>query len=315
MTDHPPEVALWDLVTAAVGVAGLGEPTRLVPLAGGQLSDVLAVHLTSERQVVAKVYTAQWAWKQAKEVHVLTQMRSTMRDELPEVIWAGTASARAVTLLSRLPGVPLSSVVDDMDPAQRRAVYRQIGRFARRLHTVVQPAYGYVVTEVLDPLQTNQDHMMRQFAKKTGELERLDEGVALAAAITEVVSRHRDIFDASPGPVLCHNDLHEGNVLVSEHRRRWRVRGVVDVENAVAADPLLDLAKTDYYSVRGDSAKHRGLQDGYGRLGRSGPLRLDLYRLYHALDLYTWFATQGDDHLLPPIRSDLQHSVASLATG
>jgi aminoglycoside phosphotransferase (APT) family kinase protein len=200
-----------------------------------------------------------------------------------------------------------------MDPAQRRAVYCQIGRLARRLHIVVQPAYGYVLTEVLDPLQTNRDHMVRQFAKKTGELERLDEGAALAAAITEAVSRHWDTFDASPGPVLCHNDLHEGNVLVSEHRGHWRVQGVVDVENAVAADPLLDLAKTDYYSVRGDPAKRRGLHDGYGRLGRSGSLRLELYRLYHALELYTWCAARGDHHLLPPIRSDLEHYAAALA--
>ncbi|MEU1033133.1 hypothetical protein ABZ402_31270 [Streptomyces mirabilis] len=32
----------------------------------------------------------------------------------------------------------------------------------------------------------------------------------------------------------------------------------IDVENAIAADPLLDVAKTDYYSVRDDLDKTPG---------------------------------------------------------
>lgn len=66
------------------------------------------------------------------------------------------------------------------------------------------------------------------------------------------------------GPVLCHNDLHEGNVLVVQNGDGWNVQGFVDVENAIAADPLLDLAKTDYYSIHGHEAKLAGLADGYG---------------------------------------------------
>ena len=39
--------------------------------------------------------------------------------------------------------------------------------------------------------------------------------------------------------------------------------GVIDVENAVAADPLHDLAKTNCYSIRGDPATLAGLLEGY----------------------------------------------------
>jgi hygromycin-B 7''-O-kinase len=90
------------------------------------------------------------------------------------------------------------------------------------------------------------------------------------------------------------------------------VKGIVDVENAVAADPLLDLAKTDCYSIRGDLAKRRGLTDGYGELGPSSDVRLDLYRLYHALDLYTWFASQGEQGPLASIRDDLRTNTRAL---
>jgi hygromycin-B 7''-O-kinase len=51
--------------------------------------------------------------------------------------------------------------------------------------------------------------------------------------------------------VLCHNDFHEGNILADRDQRRgWQVTGFIDVENDIAADPLMNLAKTDCYSIR-----------------------------------------------------------------
>jgi hygromycin-B 7''-O-kinase len=51
---------------------------------------------------------------------------------------------------------------------------------------------------------------------------------------------------------------HEGNVLVAVEEGKWRVTGIVDVENAVSALPLLDIAKTDYYAIKANEAT-RGL--------------------------------------------------------
>jgi hygromycin-B 7''-O-kinase len=53
---------------------------------------------------------------------------------------------------------------------------------------------------------------------------------------------------------------------LAEGTNGWAVTGFIDVENAIAADPLLDLAKTDYYSVHGNKAKLSGLIQGYGSL-------------------------------------------------
>lgn len=316
MTVLQPNQAVVSLVTEAVSRAGLGSLVAAASMTGGQLSDVLAVELASGNHVVAKVYAAQWAWKQAKEVHVLAQWRPLARGMFPEVLWVDPATAetdRAVTLMTRVPGVPLSSVVSSLDDAQSYEIYRELGKVARQLHTVAQPAFGYVVTDVLDPAPSNREYVTRQFAKKTTELERLDGDDGLADTIRRVVALHATALDACTMPVLCHNDLHDGNVLVARDRGRWQVQGVVDVANAVAADPLLDLAKTDYYSIRGNVAKRRGLTDGYGDLGPSSDVRLDLDRLHHALDLYTWFASQGQNAPLSSIRDDLRVNTDALA--
>jgi hygromycin-B 7''-O-kinase len=86
----------------------------------------------------------------------------------------------------------------------------------------------------------------------------------------------------------------------------WTLTGFIDVENAVAADPLLDLAKTDSYAIRGEEAKLSGFLDGYGRLPEDGTDRVRLYRLYHALELWDWFASIGDLSPLPGIADDLR---------
>ena len=60
---------------------------------------------------------------------------------------------------------------------------------------------------------------------------------------------------------------------------RLVLRGLIDVENAVAGDPLLDLAKPSLHSIRADTWKWTELVDGYGLLGDGAGQRLDLYRV------------------------------------
>lgn len=88
--------------------------------------------------------------------------------------------------------------------------------------------------------------------------------------------------------------------MARDDRRGWQVTGFIDVENAIAADPLIDLAKTDCYSIRGHRAKLDGLLDGYGPpRGRDWAARLAIYRLYHALELWGWFASVGQTRPFP----------------
>ncbi|MEU4390778.1 hypothetical protein [Kribbella sp. NPDC023855] len=84
-----------------------------------------------------------------------------------------------------------------------------------------------------------------------------------------------------------------------------QVRGFIDVENAIAADPLMDLAKTECYSIRGDAGKLAGLIDGYGELPADWRARTTLYRLYHSLELWDWFKSIGTVDPLDSIASDL----------
>ncbi|WP_370452710.1 phosphotransferase family protein [Kribbella sp. VKM Ac-2568] len=74
----------------------------------------------------------------------------------------------------------------------------------------------------------------------TREFDELQGDPVLREDITQYVEQHAGVFAAATTPTHCHNDFHEGNVLVDP--TTWQVNGFIDVENAIAADPLMDLA-------------------------------------------------------------------------
>lgn len=141
------------------------------------------------------------------------------------------------------------------------------------------------------------------------DLRRFAEAGGPASLVARVERRSAAIaplLDACREPVLCHNDLHEANVLVERAPSGWRVTGVLDAGGAIAADPLFDVARTDYWSARGDAEKRAGLREGYGAsFGPEEEARIAFYALHHALELWVWFARARDAARAAEIAADL----------
>jgi aminoglycoside phosphotransferase (APT) family kinase protein len=264
--------------------------------------------------VIIKIYGDTWRWKQAKENHVYQLLHRHRIEPIPRILGTGTAPERlggpAYTVMTMLPGQPLSAVSASLGEGEVFEIYRQMGSILAALHRIGQDAFGYLVTTIGDPQPTNPGYMTGQFSKKLREFAGLGGDAALRAAIESHVAERTELFAACRHAALCHNDFHEGNILVDhDERGGWRVTGVIDVENAIAADPLMDLAKTDCYSIRGHHAKLEGLLGGYGPLGPAWADRLAIYRLYHALELWDWFASTGQTEPLGGLASDMRELI------
>ncbi|MFI9400790.1 phosphotransferase family protein [Nocardia sp. NPDC052316] len=279
----------------------------------GQLSSVYEVRSAAPVEaVIVKVYADQWRWKQAKEVFVYRLLSAHGVGPVPVILRVEPDTALfgyAFTVMTVLPGVPLSHVSADLDGEQTARIYRRLGATLGAIHRIGQVTYGYLTTRILDPEPDNTAYMTRQFAKKLAEFEELGGDPELHAGIRNYVAKQADLFRRCEAPVLCHNDFHEGNVLVEHRGDGWEVSGFIDVENAVAADPLLDVAKTDYYAVQGDPVKRSALVGGYGPMPEDWAARLVLYRLYHALELWDWFAAIGEVAPLSGIAADIRRMV------
>lgn len=277
---------------------------------GGQLSSVYEVRCAEP--VIVKVYAEQWRWKQAKEVFVYQLLRAHGIGSVPEILRVeqdADAFGCVFTVMAMLPGQPLSQISADLDDVQVAHLYRRLGATLAAIHRIGQRSYGYLTTRILDPEPDNTAYMTRQFAKKLAEFEQWGGDSALHAGVRAYVADRIELFGRCEYPVLCHNDFHEGNVLVERDAGSWAMTGFIDVENALAGDPLLDLAKTDYYCVHGDPIKRAALAEGYGRLPEDWSARSTLYRLYHALELWDWFASIGDEAPLPGIAEDIRRII------
>ena len=83
------------------------------------------------------------------------------------------------------------------------------------------------------------------------------------------VASQEDLLKECVSPVFCHDDFHTANIIVASWSDGlWRLSGVIDVENAVAGAPLIDVAKTLLYSVGESHVKREGLLTGYGPMDR-----------------------------------------------
>ena len=257
--------------------------------------------------LVTKVYGERMAWKLGKEVLVYGLLTS-LSVPTPEILFAD--DSRQVVdanyaLMTMLPGSPASTVTDGLPAEDVRDIWRQIGAVARAFHTVTFEEFGYLGPHgVVEPVGGNRTHMtrildshLRMFRDKGGE-------PAVADAVERRLTEDAPLLDTCDQSVLCHDDLHEGNILVEQRNGHWIVTGVVDMENASAADPMLDLAKADYYA-REEPVRRAGLLDGYGPLPPHGEARLALYRLHHALALWSWFARIGRERPLPGLAADM----------
>ena len=278
------------------------EVAEVVQRTGGQLSTVYEVRRTDGDPLIVKLYAPEWAWKQAKEAHVYGLLAEQLNGSIPHVLHAEPGDD-AFTVMTRLDGVPLS----DLEPPDWRATYQELGRLLAAVHRIPQPAYGYLTDRILHPLPDNDQYMRRQFAQKLGEFEQLGGDPALRARIRAYVDQRAGLFAANHAAVLCHNDFHEGNVLVDP--ATWRVTGFIDVENAIAADPLIDLAKTVLYSIHDNEEKLASLVEGYGALPDDWRERVLLYRVYHSLELWDWFKTIGETTHLDGIAAELAELV------
>ena len=257
--------------------------------------------------LVAKVYGERLAWKMGKEVLVYDLLRGAPVPT-PEIVFADdtrdVVDANYV-LMTKLDGTVAARVTPAAGREEVRAIFAQIGAAARACHTVVFDRFGYIGPDgVVNPCPTNREYVSGQLERHLRTLRDAGGHAGLAAEVERRLAEDEAVLDRCDRAVLCHDDLHEQNVLLDRRDGAWLLTGVVDVENAVAADPLLDLAKADYYA-REDPVRRSGLLEGYGPLPPEGEARLALYRLHHALALWSWFARIGRVGALPGIAADV----------
>jgi hygromycin-B 7''-O-kinase len=298
----------------ADAVIALADPRlraeTITRLEGGANSAVFDVSTTGRGALVVKVYSDLLHWKMEKEVFVYELLSGhALAAPVPAVLAADskTLLPQNVLVMTKLDGEHVLSLLDRLDDDELAHVNRQIGAFLRSLHEVGFDRFGYVGTDgIVGPHDTNLAYMRFQFDKKLRELADLGRDDALRRRIERHVAEREGLLADCRRASYCHNDCHYGNVLVVPGMDGWRMSGMLDFENVLAGDPLLDLAKAHCYSPRRNETLLAALVEGYGELRPDWRDALDLYVLYHWLELWDWFASLGRTEALDELADEMR---------
>jgi aminoglycoside phosphotransferase (APT) family kinase protein len=264
------------------------------PLPGGEVHSVYELWDGTGDSYVLKVYRPELAGKREKEILLCALVRERTGVPAPDVV---PVEPRAAAM-SRLPGVALRLLA--LEGSELEAVWRQAGRLLRELHTIEFERFGYIETGVTVPADTNLEYMRRRIAGKIAQGP-----PALRESLARHFAQREQAFAGCEQAVLCHNDAHDANLLVED----GRITGLVDWENAVAADPILDLAKAHAFSDGASEATLAALVEGYGPLRPDWRQAFDLYVLDHLLELWVWLAHVGRTEPLELIERGLRDRI------
>jgi aminoglycoside phosphotransferase (APT) family kinase protein len=274
------------------------EPVGIARLHGGS-TEVYRIDLAVRADpLVLKVYGHEPAWAAAKEALVAGWIADVLDAAVPR--WLQVDERRVILPLSfaLMTWLPGETVRDLMSAPDIDAVYWQMGALLRSVHRISMNGYGDIrAGGVVKPETTNDAYMrsafevaFRQFRDHSGEAN-------LAKRLEDQASSRFGLLACSNGPVLCHGDFQQGNLLATRDAvNGLHVTGLIDFGNARAADAVFDLAKTLFSSTHEDPRSRQAILSGYGQIDHPDLAgAIWLYTLYHRMSMWNWLTRLGDD--------------------
>jgi aminoglycoside phosphotransferase (APT) family kinase protein len=296
--------AIVDRAVARLPVADVSR------LHGGEIATIYEIAFVNEGHppLVLKIYPDDLHWKMQKEVTVLELIGNRLDVAVPRILLADdskTVLGLNFTLMTKLDGSILGRLEAGLSQAQRMSAHAQIGRLLREFHGIAMGAFGYIGARgIVAAHPTNRAYLTCQFERKLREFAERGGNAGLAGRVADHVAAREHLLDACAKAVLCHNDLHAGNLLATVVNGDVVLTGVVDFEGALAGDPLMDVAKAIFYL---DAESRGAVLRGYGATDRAQWAEmLALYHLYFVLELWCWMAQIGNRQPLEKLASDLE---------
>jgi aminoglycoside phosphotransferase (APT) family kinase protein len=301
-----------DQAQAIVDRVAVGRTVALVSaLQGGEISAIYEIRLIGAPSLVLKVYPESLHWKMQKEVFVAGLLQDRLSVPAPRILLADDTKSLIdlnFIVMDKLEGEILRRLMPTLTAEQLQAAYSQMGRALSEIHRIPMESFGYIgPTGVWTAYPTNRAFLSSQFEQRLAALAEHGGDATLCDRLKAYITEHAQLLDACATARLCHFDFHSGNILAGKKDGSLQLSGILDFENAIACDPLMDVAQACYYFTLDDEAKQAALFAGYGPIDRANLQdTLALYRLYCVFDLWCWFAQNGNHERLPKLTRDLE---------
>ncbi len=236
--------------------------------------------------LVLKLFPPVTSWPRWQvEPEVLAAVQGRLPTPTPLVHAAGEHDGWGYVLMSRLPGIPLDTVWDQVPAAGRDRLADQLGETIAALHQLAPPA-------IADWWPADwPGFVAQQRARCAGEQRDL----GLPAAWADQIPGFLDAVELPHGTsVLLHTEVMREHLLVTEDSGgAWRLSGLVDFEPAMRGEREYEFAAVGVFVAGGDARFLTRTLTAYGyrhdQLGPGLRRRLLAWGLLHRYSNLSWW--------------------------
>jgi aminoglycoside phosphotransferase (APT) family kinase protein len=220
-------------------------------------------------------------------VYRLVAERTTI--PMPAVLTADTSYEKwpwRYFIRTHLPGHEWVDVRRDMSAREQDDAGRQMAEAIAQIHQIGFPLFGELTADGAIQGSFNYLPALAAHARRIIRSRRLQDRFLEA-----LEARAGDFSDVQTAG-LCHEDLHQHNILFERRGGKWRLSAILDFEKAWAGHGESDLARIDFWDAMGGDA----FWDAYRALQPVSPAyrrRQALYQLLWCLE----FAHPSPRHL------------------
>lgn len=200
---------------------------------------------------------------------------------IPEVLAVDTSYQRwpwRTFITTHIPGKEWAVARRQMTEAERSDAYRQMGDAVAQLHTIGFPAFGELAA---DGTVQGEEPYLSALAAHARAIIRHEH---LRDLFLSVLEKERAFFSEVREASLCHEDLHQHNILFQYRQGRWHLAAILDLDKAWAGHHETDLARLEFW--RGMTS--HGFWEGYEAIRRVEPFyrqRRPIYQLLWCLEV------------------------------
>jgi hygromycin-B 7''-O-kinase len=256
------------------------DPARLARYPGGSRPVYAAGDL------VLKLFPPVPTWPRWQvEADVLAAVQGRLPAPTPQVHAAGNHDGWGYVLMSRLPGIPLDTVWDQVPATGRDRLADQLGETIAALHRLPPPAISNWWPADWPAF------VAHQRAHAVGEQRSL----GLPAVWADQIPGFLDTVALPSGtPVLLHTEIMREHLLVTDGQGgTWRLSGLIDFEPAMRGEREDEFAAVGIFTAEGDARFLTRTLTAYGyhpdQLGPALRRRLLAWGILHRYSNLSWW--------------------------
>ncbi|WP_281556915.1 phosphotransferase [Thalassomonas sp. RHCl1] len=210
-------------------------------------------------EFIVKVVPPNWVYQGQAEIDAAALLGQQLSIAIPRILASGTVNNWLYVVMTKLSGVSLADVWQELSQDDKLLLVQQLGQFIRELHRLALPADHKMKVNWEDYLEQLKENCVPRHQRKGVNAD-------LVMQIEAYLAQQELTFDDG-ADIFIHMDLHPWNLMVEQKGGQYCLSGVLDFGDAIVGrSRLLELLTPMLFMCQGNEALVQTLLESYALL-------------------------------------------------